>query len=157
MNFALFNPFNGAPDPTSALSLFPVLIPFYQALGNTPLQPVHSPPGAGRILAKFEFVNQFGSVKDRATFGMFCEGINQYDVNRRPLKLLDAAGGNMGKALAKLGQLCGIPIHLIIPESSTPLVDFLRDACAELRTVESGCFLLGLISLAQAISLHVPG
>ncbi|CRL43668.1 Cysteine synthase B [Sodalis glossinidius str. 'morsitans'] len=72
-------------------------------------------------MAKFEFVNPFGSVKDRVAFGMFCEAINQHDVNRGPLKLLDASGGNMGKALAKLGQLCGIPIHLIIPESSPPL------------------------------------
>lgn len=157
MNFALFNSLNGAPDPTRALSLFPALNSFYQALGNTPLQPVPGPAGGGRILAKFEFVNPFGSVKDRAAFGMFCEAINQHDFSRAPLKLLDASGGNMGKALAKLGQLCGIPIHLIIPDSSPPpLVDFLRDAGAELSTVESRFFLLGLISRAQAIGLHDP-
>ncbi|CAK8739573.1 hypothetical protein SODG_003115 [Sodalis praecaptivus] len=63
-------------------------------------------------MAKYEFVNPFGSVKDRAAFGMFCEAINLHDFSRGPLKLLDASGGNMGKALAKLGQLCGISIHL---------------------------------------------
>ncbi|CAJ0999944.1 hypothetical protein NVIRENTERO_04078 [Sodalis praecaptivus] len=112
MNFELFNSLKGAPDPARTLSLFPTLIPFYQALGNTPLHPVPSPPGGAQILAKYEFVNPFGSVKDRAAFGMFCEAINLHDFSRGPLKLLDASGGNMGKALAKLGQLCGISIHL---------------------------------------------
>lgn len=158
MNFELFNSLKGAPDPARALSLFPTLIPFYQALGNTPLQPVPSPAGGAQILAKYEFVNPFGSVKDRAAFGMFCEAINLHDFSRGPLKLLDASGGNMGKALAKLGQLCGIPIHLIIPDSSPPpLVGFLREAGAELSTVESRYFLLGLISRAQAIGLRDPG
>ncbi|CAK8739574.1 hypothetical protein SODG_003116 [Sodalis praecaptivus] len=43
MNFELFNSLKGAPDPARTLSLFPTLIPFYQALGNTPLHPVPSP------------------------------------------------------------------------------------------------------------------
>lgn len=85
MNFELFNSLNGAPDPSGALSLFPALTPFYQALGNTPLQPVPSPAGGDRILAKYEFVNPFGSVKDCAAFGMFCEAINQHDFSRGPL------------------------------------------------------------------------
>ncbi|MGL9773652.1 MAG: hypothetical protein ACR5LG_06215 [Sodalis sp. (in: enterobacteria)] len=126
MNFALFNPLNGAPDPTRALSLFPALTPSYQELGNTPLQPVPSPPGGGWPYFGEVQVCQsvrFGSVKDRAAFGMFCEAINQHDVNRGPLKLLVASGGNMGKALAKLGQLCGIPIHLIISDSSPPALN----------------------------------
>lgn len=46
---------------------------------------------------------------------------------------------------------------MIIPDSSPPpLVAFLRDAGAELSTVESRFFLLGLISRAQAIGLHDP-
>lgn len=90
---------------------------FYQALSNTPLQQVLSPAGGAQILAKYEFVNPFGSVKDHAAFSMFCEAINLHDFSCGSLKLLDASSGNMGKALAKLGQLCGIPIHLILPDT----------------------------------------
>ncbi|WP_244267111.1 hypothetical protein [Sodalis-like endosymbiont of Proechinophthirus fluctus] len=71
---------------------------------------------------------------------MFCEEINLHDFSREPLKLLAASGGNMRKDLVKLGQLCGIPIYLIIPDSSPLVVVFLRDAGAELSTVESNFF-----------------
>ncbi|NDL63699.1 pyridoxal-phosphate dependent enzyme [Acerihabitans arboris] len=158
MNLDLFNHLDRAPDPAKALDMFPQLSAFYYSLGKTTLLPVPGPQGGARILAKLEFENPFGSVKDRTAFGMFCEAINGHDFNLRPLKLLDASGGNMGRALAMLGNMCDIPVHLVIPDSSPEaLVRTLREANGELTLVDCRHFLLGLIARAQEIALADPG
>ncbi|WP_213993302.1 pyridoxal-phosphate dependent enzyme [Sodalis sp. dw_96] len=157
MNFEIFNPQQGAPDPSKALEMFPQLVSFYHALGNTPLKEVPGPAGGARILAKMESTNPFGSVKDRTAFGMFCDAVNRHDFNQGPLKLLDASGGNMGRALAMLGNLCDIPVHLVIPDSSPDtLVNTLREANAELTLVDKQHFLLGMIARAQEIKRQDP-
>ena len=158
MNFEIFNHQDGAPNPAKALRKFPQLASFYHGLGNTPLQEVPGPGGGARILAKLEFYNPFGSVKDRTAFGMFCDAINRHDFNQGPLKLLDASGGNMGRALAMLGNLCDIAVHLVIPDSSPDtLINTLREANAELTLVDRRHFLLGMIARAQEIKQQDAG
>ncbi len=158
MNFELFNPQHGAPNPSNALARYPQLADFYSHLGNTPLIPVPSPRGGAKILAKCEYENPFGSVKDRAAFGMFCDAIDRHDPDRGPLKLLDASGGNMGKALAMMCHLCDIPVHLVIPDSSPQaLVDILEQHNARITKVDHQYFLLGLIAKAQEIAQQEPG
>ncbi|WP_413742179.1 pyridoxal-phosphate dependent enzyme [Sodalis sp. RH15] len=157
MNFEIFNPQQGVPDPTKTLKMFPQLASFYDALGNTPLHEVPGPEGGARILAKVESANPFGSVKDRTAFGLMCDAVNRHDFNQGPLKLLDASGGNMGRALAMLGNLCDIPVHLVIPDSSPDtLVNCLREANAELTLVDKQHFLLGMIARAQEIKRRDP-
>ncbi len=157
MNFEIFNHQEGAPDPSKALKMFPQLASFHNCLGNTPLKAAPSPEGGARILAKLESANPFGSVKDRTAFGMFCDAINRHDFNREPLKLLDASGGNMGRALAMLGNLCDIAIHLVIPDSAPDtLINTLREANAELTLVDRRHFLLGMIARAQEIKRQDP-
>jgi len=158
MNFTLYNPQNGAPNPEKAFNMFPQLAEFYQRLGQTPLMPVPGPKDGARILAKCEFENPFGSVKDRAAFGLFCDAINQHDFSQGQLKLLDASGGNMGRALAMLGKLCDIPVHLVVPDSSPDtLIKALYDAHADVTLVDRQHFLLGLIARAQDIAQRDPG
>ncbi len=157
MNFTLFNSQDAAPDPSKALAMFPQLTSFYHDLGNTPLMPVPGPAGGARILAKCEFENPFGSVKDRVAFGMFCDAVNRHDFSRGQLKLLDASGGNMGRALAMLGRLCDIPVHLVIPDSSPDsLINALYEARADVTLVDRRHFLMGLIARAQEIALRDP-
>lgn len=153
MNFELFNPQDGVPDTEKAFTLFPQLKKFYAMLGNTPLIPVPSPKGKASILAKFEFENPFGSVKDRTAFGLFCDAINRHDFATGELKLLDASGGNMAKALAKLGDMCGIAVHVVIPDSSPQaLVETLKGDNAIVTLVDSNQFLLGVIARSQQIA-----
>ncbi|WP_410013491.1 pyridoxal-phosphate dependent enzyme [Sodalis sp. C49] len=158
MNLELFNDIDRAPDPSKALDMFPQLSSFHAALGNTTLMPVPGPEGGASIMAKLEFENPFGSVKDRTAFGMFCEAVNKHDFHQGPLKLLDASGGNMGRALAMLGNMCDIAVHLVIPDSSPEvLVKALREANAGLTLVDSRYFLLGLMARAEEIALADPG
>ncbi|WJV63930.1 pyridoxal-phosphate dependent enzyme [Pectobacteriaceae bacterium CE70] len=153
MKFELFNPQSTAPDTEKAFRLFPQLKKFYAKLGRTPLIPVPSPEGHATILAKYEFNNPFGSVKDRTAFGLFCDAINQHDFSKGELKLLDSSGGNMAKALAKLGEVCGISVQVVIPDSSSEmLIDTLKSANAIVTLVDCKQFLLGIIARSQQIA-----
>lgn len=153
MNFELFNPQDKSPDTEKAFTLYPQLKEFYETLGNTPLVEVPSPKGKASIYAKFEFENPFGSVKDRTAFGLFCDAINQHDFTTGELKLLDSSGGNMAKALAKLGNMCGIAVQVVIPDSSPQaLLDTLKSDNAVVTLVDRNLFLLGVIARSQQIA-----
>ncbi|WP_233420740.1 pyridoxal-phosphate dependent enzyme [Xenorhabdus nematophila] len=153
MNFELFNSQDSMPDTEKAFTLFPELKKIDNTLGNTTLIPVPSPEGKASILAKLEFENPFGSVKDRVAFGLFCDAINQHDFSQGELKLLDASGGNMAKALAKLGNMCDIPVHVVVPDSAPEeLIDIFKTENATITCVDHNFFLLGVITRARQIA-----
>jgi S-sulfo-L-cysteine synthase (O-acetyl-L-serine-dependent) len=88
-------------------------------IGNTPLIRLERIaahlPGI-QILAKAEWANPGGSVKDRAASGIVA------DAQRRGLlgrgkHLLDATSGNTGIAYAMLGAAMGFPVTLCIPSN----------------------------------------
>ena len=158
MDFDLFNTQSAAPSPAKALDMFPQLRDFSASLGNTPLVEVPGPQNGGRIFAKLESKNPSGSIKDRVAFGLFCDAINAHDFNQGPLKLLDSSGGNMAKALAHLGHLCGLPVHVVIPDSAPEvLLQSLSDSNAIVTKVDSSHFLLGIIARSQQIARTEPG
>ena len=93
-----------------------------ERIGNTPLirleMPVRDLQGI-MLLAKAEWANPGGSVKDRAAASMVS------DARARGLltpgkTLLDASSGNTGIAIAMLGAALGIPVHLAMPANFSP-------------------------------------
>jgi cysteine synthase B len=71
------------------------------------------------LLAKAEWANPGGSVKDRAAASMVA------DARARGLlapgkTLLDATSGNTGIAFAMLGAALGFPVHLAVPSNVSP-------------------------------------
>jgi cysteine synthase A len=158
MNFDLFNAQTAAPSPEKALSMFPQLRSYSELLGNTPLVEVPGPQNCGRIFAKLEAKNPSGSIKDRVAFGLFCDAINSHEFDQGPLKLLDASGGSMAKALAHLGHLCGLPVHMVIPDSTPEaLLRSLSDSNAIITKVDRNHSLLGIIARSQQIAQEAPG
>jgi cysteine synthase B len=93
-----------------------------ERIGNTPLvrlDRVTQGLQGITLLAKAEWANPGGSVKDRAAAAML------RDARSRSLltpgkTLLDATSGNTGIALAMLGAALGIPVHLAMPSSVSP-------------------------------------
>ena len=90
-----------------------------ERIGNTPLirleQPVRGLEGI-TLLAKAEWVNPGGSVKDRAAVNIVRDAIARGLLT--PGKtLLDATSGNTGIAFAMLGAALGFPVHLAMPTS----------------------------------------
>ena len=93
-----------------------------ERIGNTPLlrleQMVRGLPGI-TLLAKAEWTNPGGSVKDRAAASMV------QDAQARGLlgpgkTLLDATSGNTGIAFAMLGAALGFPVTLAMPGNVSP-------------------------------------
>ncbi len=88
-------------------------------IGNTPLvrleRTVRELPGI-TLLAKAEWSNPGGSVKDRAVASMVRDALEQRRL--APGKtLLDATSGNTGIALAMLGAAQGYPVLLAMPSN----------------------------------------
>ncbi len=91
-------------------------------IGRTPLLRLtrlaaHLPPTV-QVMAKAEFLNPGGSVKDRAAWRMMQEGLRTGALHRGQA-LIDATSGNTGIAYAMLGAALEIPVTLAMPENAS--------------------------------------
>ncbi|MBI4178744.1 cysteine synthase family protein [bacterium] len=95
---------------------------FFGLIGRTPLIALgkFSPPGSKvRILAKAEWQNPGGSVKDRAAARMILEGERTGKLT--PDKtILDATSGNTGIAYACIAAARGYRLKLCVPANISP-------------------------------------
>jgi cysteine synthase B len=91
-------------------------------IGNTPLvrleKIVRNLPGI-TLLAKAEWVNPGGSVKDRAAWSIVRDALDRGLLAPGRI-LLDATSGNTGIAFAMLGAALGFPVRLCMPTNVSP-------------------------------------
>ena len=98
--------------------------PLFAAVGNTPLLPVERIAAAEgispavRILAKAEWFNPGGSVKDRPARRILLDALESGLLDGK--RLLDSTSGNMGIAYATLAPALGIAVTLTVPENASP-------------------------------------
>ena len=94
-------------------------------IGNTPLirldRVMQGIPGV-TLLAKAEWTNPGGSVKDRAGASMVKDAIERglLTPGSSSKILLDATSGNTGIAYAMLGAALGFPVRLVMPSNVSP-------------------------------------
>ncbi len=91
-------------------------------IGNTPLIHLRKVTGevAGvTLLAKAEWFNPGGSVKDRAAAGIVAEAERSGRLTRDKI-LLDASSGNTGAAYAMIGAAKGYRVKLCVPANASP-------------------------------------
>ncbi|WP_145601571.1 PLP-dependent cysteine synthase family protein [Yersinia frederiksenii] len=90
-------------------------------VGNTPLITLsyfsEEFPGVS-ILAKAEFMNPSGSVKDRAAKAMILDGIARGKLTAGKT-IIDATSGNTGIAYAMLGAALGYDVVLFMPQNTS--------------------------------------
>ncbi len=89
-------------------------------VGNTPLielTRVTRPVRPVKILAKAEWFNPGGSVKDRAALNILLEGEKSGALTQDKI-VLDATSGNTGIAYAMLGANLGYRVKLVLPENA---------------------------------------
>jgi cysteine synthase B len=96
-----------------------------ERIGNTPLLRLERFPEIAaefpnvEFLAKAEWFNPGGSVKDRAAYSMIRDGERRGAL--RPGKvILDATSGNTGIAYAMIGAALGYTVKLCLPSSASP-------------------------------------
>ncbi|MBP1702757.1 MAG: putative cysteine synthase [Chloroflexi bacterium] len=92
-------------------------------VGNTPLLPLrriaaHVSPQV-QVLAKAEWFNPGGSVKDRPALNILRTAIAD-GLLTPDKKLLDSTSGNMGIAYATLGAALGVEVTLALPANASP-------------------------------------
>ena len=89
-----------------------------ETVGGTPLVRVNRliPPGQAVVLAKCEFFNPLGSVKDRIGVWMIEDAERSGRINRETI-IVEPTSGNTGIALAFVCAAKGLKLMLTMPES----------------------------------------
>jgi cysteine synthase A len=85
--------------------------PVFDLIGNTPLIPI----GGGNIVAKAEFLNPGGSIKDRVALAMI-EAAEQDGVLKPGMKIIEPTSGNTGIGVAMIGVAKGYDVSIVMPE-----------------------------------------
>ncbi len=92
----------------------------WECIGNTPLlalsRVTRGLPEGVRVLAKAEWMNPGGSVKDRPAARMILDG-ERRGALRPGVSIIDATSGNTGVAYAMIGAARGYPVTLCVPAS----------------------------------------
>ena len=99
-----------------------------QLVGSTPMLRLHriAGPFAGALLAKLEFLNPGGSIKDRAALGMILNAESR-SLLHPGCTIIEATAGNTGVGLALIGVNRGYKVLLFVPEG------FAEEKCILMR------------------------
>jgi cysteine synthase B len=130
------------------------------AVGNTPLVALERVsrglPAGVRVLAKAEWFNPGGSVKDRPAASILREALETGKLGEGR-RLLDSTSGNMGISYATLGASLGIPVTLAVPASASPeRLSILRTLGAEVQLSDPLEGSDGAILLARKLAAENP-
>lgn len=91
-----------------------------ELIGNTPLLELSNyeeKNGLGaKLIAKVEYFNPLGSVKDRVAFAMIEEGIKQGKINQDTV-IIEPTSGNTGIGLAFVAASKGLRLILTMPDT----------------------------------------
>lgn len=86
-------------------------------IGNTPLVTLPI-PSQGTIVAKLEYLNPGGSIKDRSAFFMV-EEAERKGVLKPGGTIVEASSGNQGIALAMIGAIKGYKVLITVPDRTS--------------------------------------
>ena len=136
-------------EPTSLLNL----------IGNTPLLELSrirkAYPGV-KLLAKAEWFNPGGSVKDRAAASIIAAAEAKGQI-RKGIRLLDASSGNTAVAYAMIAAVKGYPLTLCVPKNANAQVlGLLRRYGAEVILTDPLQGSDGAIRKAKGLAESVP-
>jgi cysteine synthase B len=129
-------------------------------VGNTPLVALRRlteglPPGV-QVLAKAEWFNPSGSVKDRPAVNIIRTAITNGELDSGK-RLLDSTSGNMGISYATFGATMGIPVTLCVPANASPeRIIILRALGAEVVLTDPSEGSDGAILVARKMAAEKP-
>ncbi len=130
-------------------------------VGNTPLLQLNGYKKAlglkAEILAKLEYFNPLGSVKDRVAKAMI-EDAEQRGKIGKDTVIIEPTSGNTGIGLAFIAAAKGYRIILTMPETmSAERRSLLRALGAELVLTEGALGMKGAIAKAEELLKEIPG
>lgn len=112
---------------------------------------------AGRILAKLEFFNPAGSVKDRVAKAMIDKA--ELEGKLKPgACIIEPTSGNTGIALAAIGKAKGYRVIIVMPESmSLERRQLVKAYGAELELSPASAGMAGAIARTEELKAAIPG
>lgn len=131
-----------------------------QLIGRTPLLELthieKTEKLEAKILAKLEYFNPAGSVKDRAAKAMIDDAEAKGWLNPRSV-IIEPTSGNTGIGLASVAAARGYRIIIVMPETmSIERRQLMKAYGAELVLTEGGKGMKGAIAKAQELAKEIP-
>lgn len=131
-----------------------------QLIGKTPLLELTNIEKTlglrARILAKLEYLNPSGSVKDRIAKAMIDDAESTGKL-RKGSVIIEPTSGNTGIGLASVAAAKGYRIIIVMPETMSPeRRQLMRAYGAELVLTEGTKGMKGAIEKAQALAQEIP-
>lgn len=131
-----------------------------QLIGKTPLLELthieRTEKLEAKILAKLEYFNPTGSVKDRAAKAMIDDAEAKGLLNPRSV-IIEPTSGNTGIGLASVAAARGYRIIIVMPETmSIERHQLMKAYGAELVLTEGGKGMKGAIAKAQELAKEIP-
>jgi cysteine synthase A len=110
-----------------------------------------------RILAKLEYLNPAGSVKDRVALAMI-EDAEQKGILKKGATIIEPTSGNTGIGLASVAAARGYRMILTMPDTmSVERRNLLKAYGAELVLTEGAKGMTGAIEKAEELKEDIPG
>ena len=124
-------------------------------IGNTPLLSLNNYKSKvgydAEIIAKLEFFNPAGSIKDRIAYGMIKDAENKNLLTKDSV-IVEATSGNTGIGLAFIAASSGYRLILVMPETmSVERRSLLQALGAELVLTEGALGMKGAIAKAEEL------
>ncbi len=137
---------------------FPAYGEFGRSLGGTPLVEVPGPEGGAAVLAKCEWGNPEGSVKDRVAYALIGAALQEHgDRPLEELRILEYSGGNLARALSRLCYELGLPARFVLSSGSPPsLLDVLARRGVTVDLVDKELGFVEVIRRALRIAAEEP-
>ena len=130
-----------------------------QLIGHTPLlELTHIEEGLGaKILAKLEYFNPAGSVKDRIAKAMLDDAEKSGKLKKGAV-IIEPTSGNTGIGLASVAAARGYRIIIVMPETmSVERRQLMKAYGAELVLTEGAKGMKGAIAKAEELAKEIPG
>ena len=132
-----------------------------ELIGNTPLMEIMQIEKElklkVRVLAKLEYMNPAGSVKDRAA-KYIIEDAEKKGLLKEGAVIIEPTSGNTGIGLASLAAVRGYRLILTMPETmSVERRNILKAYGAEIVLTEGSRGMAGAIEKAEELSREIPG
>lgn len=131
-----------------------------ELVGNTPLvelTEIEKITGtSAKIIAKLEYFNPAGSVKDRIAKAMIEDAENKGLLNKESV-IIEPSSGNTGIALAAIGTSKGYRVIITMPETmSVERRNLIRAYGADVVLTEGSLGMKGAIAKAEQLAAETP-
>ena len=132
-----------------------------ELVGNTPLVHLGKMEERyqldARILAKLEYLNPSGSVKDRTALAMILDG-EERGILKSGATIIEPTSGNTGIGLAAVGISRGYQVILTMPETmSVERRNILKAYGAKIVLTDGSLGMAGAIEKAEELQKEIPG